>query len=213
MSDAITLIQPFGPQIGMAQLPADVNRELISICLGCEHDTDKRMNSQLVGMIEKEFRIKHEIINSNAMPLIKQAVIDYLSSAHSMYKTFMPLEEKNLLCTDAWCNIQEVGEFNPLHSHPHDDVVVVLFPLIEIDVNHHKYTRNVKKEYPGSLVFYSSSGDPRYGNRTYRVSPQTGNFYVFPASLEHYTMPMYNENDIRVSISCNFSLRELRQLS
>jgi hypothetical protein len=209
MSDPITLIQPFGPQIGVSQLPENINRELIAICLGCEHDTSKRMNSQLVGMIEKEFRIKQEISNSSAMPLIKQAVLDYLSTANSVYKNLPPIEEKNLQCTDAWCNIQEVGEFNPIHAHPSDDVVVVLFPLVEIDVNHHKYTRNVKKEYPGSLVFYSPTGDPRYGQRTYRVSPQTADFYVFPASLEHYTMPTFNENDIRISISCNFSVKGL----
>ena len=209
MSDNLKLIQPFGPQIGTMDLPDNINREVLSICLDYEHDTSKRMNSQLVGMIEKEFRIKTELINSSAMPIIKQAVLDYLSSAHSIYTKFAPFDASNISCTDAWCNIQEVGEFNPIHSHPHDDIVVVFFPLIDIDVNHRKYKRNATKESPGSLVFHCASGDPRYGKTTYRVMPQTGKLYVFPASLEHYTMPLFNDTDMRISVSCNFFLRDI----
>jgi hypothetical protein len=210
MPDNLELIQPFGPQIGIMNIPENINRGILSLCFDYEHDSSRRINSLLAGLIEKEFSIKTELINSNAMPIIKQAVLDYLSSANSVYTQFAPFDVNDITCTDAWCNIQEVGEFNPLHSHPYDDIVVVFFPLIDIDVNHHTYTRSANKESPGSLLFHYGSGDPRFGKTTYKVTPQTGKLYVFPASLGHYTIPLVNDNDMRVSVSCNFSLWDLR---
>lgn len=206
----ISLIQPFGPQIGITNLPENINRGVLSMCLDYEHDPSRRINSLLSGLIEKEFSIKTELVNSNVMPIIKQAVLDYLSSATSVYKEFAPLDENDIKCTEAWCNIQEAGEFNPLHSHPYDDIVVVFFPLIDIDVNHHTYMRGPNKESPGNLLFNYGSGDPCFGNTIHKIIPKTGKLYVFPASLQHYTIPLVNDKDMRVSVSCNFSLWDLR---
>jgi len=146
VAEQISLIRPFGPQIGITNLPENINREVLSMCLTYEHDANRRINFLLSGLIKKEFSIKTELVNSNAMPVIKQAVLEYLSSAISVYTEFAPFDEKDIKCTEAWCNIQEVGEFNPLHSHPYDDIVVVFFPLIDIDINHQTYMRGPNKE-------------------------------------------------------------------
>lgn len=203
----LSFIQPFGPQIAMGELPTDVNDELLAICLELENDVTKRMNTQLVGMIEKEYRIKNELVASRTMPIIRNAVLDYLNTAPSIYSAHAPFHDYDIFCTDAWCNVQEAGEFNPIHSHPFDDIVVVLYPYVDIDIHHRKFNRATKIETPGSLVFHCQTSDRRYGRQSYRVMPQTGKFYVFPGSLEHFTMPSFNENDRRISIGCNFALR------
>lgn len=198
-------VSPFGPQIGVGQLTTEQNDQLLRLCMRIKDDPTRRMNADLVGFVDKEFRIKTDIQTTDVYETIQQSILDYLSSVISIYKNLAPFTPTDVILSDAWCNIQEANEFNPPHSHIHDDVVCVLYPMVDIDPTP-RYTRNVTDETPGSVVFSVGSHDARFGRSNYSVSPETGMFLIFPASLTHYTTPTYNETDTRISVSCNFRL-------
>ena len=211
----MNLVKPFGPQIGETSLPMDVNQQLLEICLANQDDKSKRENESLFGYIEKEFDILPDIKNT-VLPVIQQKVTEYFSSALTMYSEFKPFNKFDLQCVASWCNMQDVGEFNPLHTHP-EELVCVIFPEANIDTSYKKYNVAKASPPPGSLVFCNQISDQRFGTNSYAVTPKTGDMYIFPGGLSHYTVPFYKEGDRRISVSCNFvitenfySLRKLR---
>jgi len=203
----MNIVRPFGPEIGETSLSNDINQQLFLICQELENDTSKRMNHSLIGFIDKEFDIRDRIKDSVLLD-IRQHILDYLTKSSNIYSRYAPFNKFDLVCTDAWCNIQEAGEHNPIHSHALSDIVCVIFPFVDIDVNFKKYTRNVTDEGPGSLIFHSQSQDVKFGRSSYTVLPESGKMYIFSGNLSHYTTPFFKPGDIRMSVSCNFSLSE-----
>ena len=202
----MNIISPFGPDIGQASMPEDLNQQLLAICLGNQHDKSRRTNDKLVGLIDKEFDIEPELTNTPIMSFIQQTVINYLSTAPSIYRNYTPLSKFDVRCSGIWCNIQEPGEHNPIHTHP-EDVVCVMYPEVNIDTNYQKYT-TFSKTPPGALVLNNQLGDNRFGINAHAISPKTAEMYIFPCSLSHYTQPFFKEGDRRISVSCNFVFTE-----
>jgi len=213
--DKMNIVKPFGPEIGEAYLPDDITEQLLSVCLDLENDTSKSMGDRLVGFIDKQrahlgpprFDILDKIKN-RILTTIQQSVLEYLTKSYNVYSSYAPFNKLDLVCTDAWCSMQGLGEHNPIHSHALSDIVCVIFPLVDIDVTFNKYTRNIDHEYPGSLVFHSQSQDAKFGKSSYTVFPEAGKIYIFSGNLSHYTIPFFKNGDKRISVSCNFSLSE-----
>lgn len=202
----MNLIKPFGPSIGSVSLPEDLTAQLFLACSELQDDSSKRVNHQLVGFIEKEFDIL-DSIKDTVLPAIQQEVTAYLSNAESLYVNHGPFSKFDLSCIRSWCNIQEPGEHNPIHNHSYDDIVCVIFPKVDIDYNYKKYNTG-SGTVPGGLTFYNQSSSPIFGKDAFHVTPKTGDMYIFPGSLAHFTTPFYKEGNSRWSVSCNFVLTE-----
>lgn len=200
-------IRPFGPMIGETELTEEQNALLLEICEKNIKDDSKRANHALVGYIEKEFFIFDDIKNT-LLPILYEKVLDYLNELTGPYSRFKPFRKFDIECKESWCNIQSVGEFNPLHNHCLSDIVCVIYPKIDIDTSFIKYETN-DVTIPGSLHFISSSNDFRFGSHIYEVVPDTGKIYIFPGSLMHYTSPSFKEEDVRWSTSTNFIFTEM----
>ncbi len=98
------------------------------------------------------------------------------------------IEELNveLQADDLWVNYMQPGDFNPVHTHG-GDYSFVLF----LDVP--KQLKKEQKEFegtsskPGTLMFeYTQQAKPRWATTGTTVRPQTGDFYMFPALLQHW---------------------------
>lgn len=202
----MNLVKPFGPSIGVTSLSDELTAQLLEVCVESQDDLSRRVNKNLVGFIEKEIDIRDKIKNT-VLPSIQREVTAYLSNAESIYKNVGPFSKLDLTCVSSWCNIQEAGEHNPLHSHPTDDIVCVIFPKVDVDTSYKKYTTS-NNILPGSLVFHCH-GDSRFGSNGLVVTPKTSDMYIFPASLYHYTAPFYKHGDTRISVSCNFAFTDL----
>lgn len=201
------LIKPFGPDIGHFTLDSELNQRLLDCCLSLQDDESKKFNQHLVGLIGKEFNILDNI-GADLLSVIQTSVHTYLTQSSSIFSKYVaPFSKFDLKCTSSWCNIQAAGEHNPIHTHPMDDIVCVIFPQVDIDTKFKKYDTNTDS-IPGSLVFHNQSSDSRFGVDSYAVTPKTGDMYIFPAGLAHYTYPFYKESDKRISVSCNFAFTE-----
>ena len=199
------LIKPFGPEIGLFQFTEEQNKELLDVCINNQDNLTSRINNQLEGFIKKEFDI-YNAIKDSTIEVLKKEVVDYINSTPSSYDVYKPFKLQELNCTSAWCNIQEVYEFNPPHSHPLSDIVCVAFPKIQID-GKFPYDSNVK-QIPGTLNLFYGNKVSKFGVQNYTITPQAGNVYIFPAELVHYTIPLWSESDVRISVAVNFRIND-----
>lgn len=199
------LISPFGPEIFHAKLPNDITETLYNICIQNQDIKEKKRNNSLVGLIEKEFDILPDI-QKTVLPLLTELVIDYLNTTSTLSTNLLPVRQRDIKCRASWGNIQRPYEHNPLHTHPMDDIVCVCFPKIDIKTKS-KYNTNSNIQ-PGTLMFDYGERLKPFGNTSYSVVPVTGDVWIFPAGLNHYTYPIYGEDDIRISTSSNFVFTE-----
>ena len=199
------LIKPFGPEIGFFQLTEEQNKKLFDVCIKNQDDLKSRVNNQLVGFIEKEFNIYNDVKDST-VEVLKKEVLEYINKTPSAYNPHKPFKLQELNCVSAWCNIQEVYEYNPPHLHPFADIVCVAFPKIEID-GKSPYTGNTDI-IPGCLTLAHGTRESKFGSQSYTITPKTGDVYIFPGDLLHYTAPVWGETDIRISVSFNFRIND-----
>lgn len=200
------LVSPFGPIIGETELTGEQNNLLLQICEKNINDQTKRANHTLVGYIEKEFFIIDDI--KTILPILYEKVLEYLNEVTGPYSRFKPYRKFDIECKEAWFNVQSKGEFNPIHNHSFCDIVCVIYPKIDIDMSFIKYETN-DASIPGALHFLSTGNDFRFGSNVYEVTPKTGNMYIFPGSLMHYTLPFFKDSDVRWSTSINFVFTEM----
>ena len=106
---------------------------------------------------------------------------------------------------DLWVNYMKAGDFNPKHTHG-GEYSFVLF----LDVP--KALQKEAKEFkgsgtkPGSLLFeFTQQAKPRYATTGHSVMPETGDFYMFPAMLQHWVCP-FKSKVTRISVSGNMRI-------
>ena len=106
---------------------------------------------------------------------------------------------------DLWVNYMKAGDFNPKHTHG-GDYSFVLF----LDVP--KALEKEAKEFkgsgakPGSLLFeFTQQAKPRYATTGHSVMPETGDFYMFPAMLQHWDCT-FKSKVTRISVSGNMRI-------
>ena len=106
---------------------------------------------------------------------------------------------------DLWVNYMKAGDFNPKHTHG-GDYSFVLF----LDVP--KALEKEAKEFkgsgakPGSLLFeFTQQAKPRYATTGHSVMPETVDFYMFPAMLQHWVCP-FKSKVTRISVSGNMRI-------
>lgn len=199
------LIKPFGPEVGLSHLTEEQNNELFSVCVENQDNLKSRINNQLVGFIKKEFDIYNDVKNST-VEVLKKEVLEYINRTPSAYDMYKPFKLQELNCTAAWCNIQEVYEYNPPHLHPFADVVCVVFPKVQISGTS-PYMGNTEV-IPGCLTLSHGTRESKFGSQSYNIIPKTGDVYIFPGDLLHYTTPVWGESDVRMSVSFNFKIND-----
>ena len=97
------------------------------------------------------------------------------------------------------------GDFNPMHTHG-GDYSFVLF--LDVPKQLKKEQENYKgtSAKPGSLMFeFTQQAKPRYATTGTAVLPQTGDFYMFPALLQHWVCP-FKSKVTRISVSGNMRI-------
>ena len=106
---------------------------------------------------------------------------------------------------DLWVNYMKAGDFNPKHTHG-GDYSFVLF------LDSPKELEKEAKEFegtsvqPGSLLFeYTQQARPRWSTTGASAFPKTGDFYMFPALLQHWVCP-FKSKVTRISVSGNLRI-------
>jgi hypothetical protein len=106
---------------------------------------------------------------------------------------------------DLWINYMRPGDFNPIHTHGGAYSFVLFLDVPEVlrkeQRNHTGTTVG-----PGELMFeYAQQARPRWATTGFTISPQPGDFIIFPALLQHWVVP-FRSDCTRISVSGNMEI-------
>lgn len=199
-------ISPFGPKIGKSIISEDLQKILLEII--ADPDLSSASN-KLISYVKHEKTITPKLFETGAANQILDYIIDYVNNIEpGIYQPILPLPRSAVTLQNAWVNIQREHEFHPLHDHRGVDLVCVIYPQINIKTKSPYETRDDRRREPGALILhYGHQLNYGIGISEYKIDPVEREIYVFPADLNHYTLPIFG-NDLRVSISCNFTFSE-----
>ena len=187
----------FGPLLYHVKVKEE---DLSNIKKLCEKDPDKLKVKDLAGHIDDEFVVDQFKLSN----ILK----DYFPGFEKTWKHFYGTDIPKFEIADAWVNFMKAGDFNPPHIHTNDlsSVIFLNIPDELKKENLEHYNKGIKSRGPGALVFYD--GLPRhYFNNMIEFSPQTGDMFIFPASLPHWVFP-FKSNIERISLAFNIDFKK-----
>jgi|LakMenEpi03Aug12_release.lakeMendotaPanAssembly.Ray.scaffolds.fasta_scaffold01482_39 hypothetical protein len=173
----------------------DINK----ILLLCVKEKDKDYRKNLAGHIKEEYTINTNELNNILTPYFN----DYIQYFTQWYGTKIKLIETN----SSWVNFMKPGEFNPPHTHTECDFSCVIYlniPKKLIEENKEFMGRGSKNGGPGAVSFRSKISDAKYNISNVNCFPEKGDFFIFPATLEHFVFPFKSDCE-RISVSANFN--------
>ena len=114
----------------------------------------------------------------------------------------IPLDFK---ADDLWVNFMKPGDFNPIHTHG-GDYSFVYFVDVPKELHKEQDEFEGTSAPPGALLFeYTQQARPRWATTGAVIRPRTGDFYMFPALLQHWVCP-FKSKVTRISVSGNIKI-------
>jgi uncharacterized protein (TIGR02466 family) len=112
---------------------------------------------------------------------------------------------------DLWVNYMKSGDFNPMHTHG-GDYSFVTFLQVPAKLKQEMIDFEGTSAKPGMLMFeYTQQAKPRWATTGTAITPETGDFYMFPALLQHWVAPFKSKVE-RISISGNIRIQNKDKL-
>lgn len=213
-------IKPFGPSILKFQMPQEV---VDSLNASMDFITNNKLEAaldhsdSLAGKVSQEITIPHETLVENA-DFFFNAANEFAYKVHENFKSDQSdhhvqglfdeeKEDISLRMSSAWFVRSYAGDYNPLHLHPGCQLAsfgYLQLPDWESEVSsdsadHFGLTHGC------SQFAYGSGGSQNLVRSTYTVKPKVGDFYIFPAWLNHCVYPFRTEGERR-SLAINYSI-------
>jgi hypothetical protein len=156
--------------------------------------------SKLAGHLDEEYRLPAARIMGHLQEYLEAYCVTYNQWRGGGVTYLRPQAELISL----WINYMNAGDFNPPHDHG-GDLSFVIFPHIpeELLEENRKYDGTLQG--PGGISWLYGEGGPLCISVVHRM-PQTGDIYIFPASLKHFVFP-YKSDVTRVSVSGNLRFK------
>ena len=161
--------------------------------------------SRLAGHLSEEYRL-------NNKDAIFKWFEKYVSVYIGGYKKWRAREYETtdkFQVVDFWINYMKSNDFNPPHDH-NGDLSVVMYPYVpkEIEKENKKYKG--RGPGPGGIGWFYGEGNIQYIDNV-TMMPQTGDLFIFPASLKHWVFPFRSKVE-RISVSANISFKKHERL-
>ena len=117
----------------------------------------------------------------------------------------------DLHADDLWINYMKAGDFNPIHTHG-GDYSFVLFLDVPKALKKEQDAFEGTSHKPGSLMFeYTQQARPKWASTGHGILPETGDFFMFPALLQHWVCP-FKSKVTRISVSGNIRIKNRNKL-
>jgi len=192
------LTSPFGPLI----YSSDISEEFLSFLKQSALDSvdGEMVGYDLAGNISSQ---RNAVLDpSTFIEHIASHVKEYVDGNFKRDNKPGPSSISYHLGNGPWINYQKKHEFNPIHVH--DGVLsVVIFIDIpeEIEKEHLQWEGRTNSPSPGMLEFVYGT-QCFMANGSYKVTPKTGQMYIFPADLKHCVYP-FTSDVTRITMSFN----------
>ena len=150
--------------------------------LGAEAKLKKiHVGKTLAGVIKKEFQINIKKYNEIIQPYFKV----YFEAYKKWYDN-------------------EIKKLDPPHIHSRCHLSSVLYLDIPPGLKEEQKKFKGNGIGPGGIDFFIAGPQP-FSNTSYTLTPDAGDFFIFPWSLTHYVRP-FTCAETRVSIAANFKI-------
>ena len=192
------LIQPWSNFVMRTKLPPQIFDAMIKITDEILDDQNKKnWGDNLAGQIADEPLIPHSILQREGIygffletvgEYVKQAIKQQATSAD--YHKVENIEWMTKMMS-MWVISQKDNEYNPCHIHTECAVSTVMYLKIP------KYlpTRKSHRNDDGAINFTNNAGkDQIWGSPTMTLQPRVGDFFIFPASQQHFVYPFRTED-------------------
>jgi len=183
----------WGPFLYKTKLLPEEIEQIKSLC---KKDKKKDYRKNLAGLLKEEYTV-----NKNKLfPIISPYFNSYIQ-AYTDYSTKI-ININKIKLKSAWVNFMKKHESNPLHAHD-DDLSFVLYTQIPQDLPAEYHSAITSGSKPGTINFVINYGIKNQVS-SHSFFPHVGDFYIFPANLNHY-VNQFNCEGERISLSGNLT--------
>ena len=219
----VEFIQPWADVLMRTKLPDDVLEGMLEITDQVLQNPDREnWGKNLAGQIEDEPLIPHQMMmdyklgnNGSVFNWLMNCVGEYVKSCSKQQATSSDWDKVKGVewltqMKSCWAVSQWEGEYNPIHIHTECQLSTVLY----LKVPEFLPPTKPERDDDGSIVFIGSSGiNSSLTRNLIKWKPKVGDFFIFPAHLQHCVYPFKTEGDQeRRSVSFNADFIDRKQL-
>ena len=217
------LLQPWSTFVMRTQLPSPILEKMIKITDEIIENKESAPSAgvDLAGQIEDEFYITLDVLEREEVLMFflnvckvyaEQAFCQTFPNPDEINKQrtdagvkkdtglvsaflFQSREEfrqqLNTAITNIWIVSQKDNEYNPTHVHTQCDLSTVMY----LKIPEYLPSRKSHRKDDGAITFAGPAGkDQRWGTPTITFQPQVGDFFIFPASQQHWVYPFRTQD-------------------
>jgi len=214
LSIEIEQIQPWSDVLLKTKLPDPVLKGMLEISDKILQDPERaNWGHNLAGQIEDEPLVPHEMMQNyklgtsgNIFTFLLNIVGEYVKMCMRQQATQAdwPKIEKEEWMTQmksAWLISQWEGEYNPIHIHTECSLSTVMY----LKVPEFLPSTKPQRDDDGCIMFIGAGHQSsRLTRNIIKIKPKVGDFYIFPAHLQHCVYPFKTDGDYeRRSMSFN----------
>ena len=197
------LMAPFGPAIGMVQLPKPIVNNLLKATDKILLDKDRvDWGSNLVGQINEEPWVSNKVLEEiGVMEPLRTCLHQYtLAMLQRQGIDHEMVKEVGVHLDHMWVVSQYENEYNPVHYHTYCDLSAVLYLKIPDFKNRvkEKELPDYKTNKDGQIELIYKTADANACERgTMLIDPKPGMLLIFPSNLLHTVYPFKGDGERR----------------
>ena len=195
------ILKPFGPSIVKVTIPNDIIVEMNKFIddLSTEDERNLDHGSFLAGNVAQEFRLDIEFMKKiKWAEFLGKSCQRWLSEGHN-------ISIKKFDIIASWVVKQFKNDYNPIHYHS-GQISGVGYLKVPKNMGD-TFQKSKKINHNGKLVLIDGS-KKFVCTPTYVITPQVGDFYLFPSYMMHTVYPFSDTSDERRSVSFNAKIDE-----
>ena len=187
------LLQPWSTFVMKTQLPPPILEKMIRITdkIVDNAENEKSHGEHLAGQIKNELWVDHEILEREEvmgffLDVSRNFVIQQYCQAQPLGRQAILNDEWYTQMLSMWIISQKDNEYNPCHVHTECALSTVMY----LKIPEYLPSRKSHRKDDGAINFTGpGTKDPFWGNPTITIQPQVGEFFIFPASQQHWVYP------------------------
>ena len=194
------LMKPFGPDMGLFQIPSEVLGKLIELTDEILKDKDRvDWGTHLVGQVKEEPWVSNK-------QLKEIGVYDYLQNMlynyvwNSLARAQHDVDKLEVNLDHMWVVSQYENEYNPIHFHTYCDLSSVIWlkmPAMDQRAKNGKLPE-YKVQRDGMIEFvYKTACPGGLEKGSISFSPIPGRLAIFPSNLLHTVYPFQGDGERR----------------
>jgi len=210
----VEFMQPWSDVLMKTRLTDEVLEAMIDITDQILQDPDrKNWGDNLAGQIQDEPLIPHQMLmdykigkDGNVFNWLMNMVGEYVKACSRQQATSIDYDKVKDIqwltqMKSAWVVSQWEGEYNPIHIHTECAMSTVMY----LKVPEFLPSTKPKRDDDGCIMFIGAGHqNARLTRNIIKHKPKPGDFFLFPAHLQHCVYPFKTEDDAeRRSVSFN----------